>query len=110
MDVVGTVKQICKVLDEFQRLLQRNISNLVLKRKDRAMFTTIDDFLEWLFKQTVEAQAKCRSRCMYLFDSICQVLQGKNVLGFVIHYIMAVRTHEKLTKKLEPAFMETLDW
>ena len=51
------------------------------------MFTVIDDFLEWLFKQTIEVEEKCRGRCMYLFNSICEALQGIKILDlFIIHY------------------------
>ncbi|KAI5080746.1 hypothetical protein GOP47_0003929 [Adiantum capillus-veneris] len=72
IEQIGTIKQVCKVLDDLQRLLKRNISILAMKRKDRAMFTTLDDFLDWLFKQTIRPQDKCRGRCMYLLSSILQ--------------------------------------
>ncbi|MCO5603923.1 hypothetical protein L7F22_058079 [Adiantum nelumboides] len=75
LEQIGTIKQVCKVLDDLQRLLKRNMSTMALKRKDRAMFTTLDDFLEWLFKQTIRTQDKCRSRCMYLLNSILQFMK-----------------------------------
>ncbi|KAH6557334.1 hypothetical protein KP509_1Z120700 [Ceratopteris richardii] len=83
LEQIGTIKQLHKVIDNLQRLLKHNISILAIKRKDRLMFITLGDFLEWIFKQTLRPQDKCRSRSMDVLITICKMLQDNSSLNWL---------------------------
>ncbi|KAL2645175.1 hypothetical protein R1flu_012762 [Riccia fluitans] len=78
----GTVKQMNKTLDSFMKLVERNISALERARKDRPMFLTLDDFLDWLLHQTAQLQEASRTRCMSLLSFICRLLPAGSLASW----------------------------
>lgn len=76
---VGTVKQLNKTLDNYLKLVERNIGALQCVRKDRPVFLTLGDFLEWLLQQTGQLQEKCRSKCMSALSYVCRSLPGMEI-------------------------------
>ncbi|KAL3698516.1 hypothetical protein R1sor_012592 [Riccia sorocarpa] len=78
----GTAKQMNKTLDNIMKLVERNISALERTRKDRPMFLTLDEFLDWLLHQTAQLQETSRTRCMSLLSFICRLLAAGSLASW----------------------------
>ncbi|CAM6110405.1 unnamed protein product [Calypogeia fissa] len=79
---IGTAKQLNKTLDNYLKLVERNISALQCARKDRPVFLTLENFLEWLLQQTWQLQEMCRTKCMSALSFICRSLPVGSSAGW----------------------------
>ncbi|OAE24558.1 hypothetical protein AXG93_2415s1380 [Marchantia polymorpha subsp. ruderalis] len=77
----GTAKQVNKTLDEYMKLVERNISALQRSRKDRPMFLTLDDFLEWLLHQSGQLQEASGSLASWYRSKLDHGADMESIIG-----------------------------
>jgi DNA-dependent protein kinase catalytic subunit len=77
-DVGGIIDHTKELLQHIQKIIVFKSKILQEPKSSRGIHTSLEECVEWIFRQCSSSELQCRKQAMILFPSLCMILDGFN--------------------------------